>query len=212
METMLKRSEEIRRQAEAAGFAQPEKGFMEGRLEISSFGSGFTTEIGIRRDMELLDTEIRKFSEKLENWEYYNTLMVDDYFEAVQYLKVARLAVILLGAFIITICLVQIINTLQANIRLRRKELWLYDVVGMSPAQRLKMQLAEHGFSAIAALILAMIVSFLGSFGFIKGLLELGEFVYRWPWHVALLLSAAILGILFAVNLLELKRGQESGR
>ncbi|MCR5250869.1 MAG: ABC transporter permease [Lachnospiraceae bacterium] len=210
-ETMLAREEENRTQAQAHGFSQPERGMYRGQLEINAFGHGFDTEIGIRRDMELLNPKLQRFAQKLNNWDYSNKLdSGNDYFESVQYLKVVRMVVVILGTFIIIICMIQIINTLQANMRLRRKELWLYDVVGMSRSQRLKMQLVEHGFSALAALLLAMLISFLGSFGFIKGLLELGEdtYVYRWPWLVALLLSAAVFGILFLVNHLELNRSE----
>ena len=112
--------------------------------------------------------------------------------------------------------MIQMMNTLQADMRLRKKELWLYDVVGMDPADRFKMQLIEHGMVAAAAIIAGMIASFAVSFIFIKKLMVLDwkgqEFIYRWPWHIALLLSVGILGAMYIVNRIELKRSQRNGR
>ena len=211
METAAGLIEASREASEAAGFPQPEKGMYLNGIQVFAFGRGCNIQIGIRRDMELLDPGIRKLAAKLSGWEYYNRLWDtsgDGYFEAVQQMKVLRLVVMLLGGFIMTICLVQVINTLQANIRLRRKELWLYDVVGMSPAQRFKMQLMEHGMSAIAGMGLGMLASFVFSYVYIEKLLDWSGsgFEYRWPWSVALIMTAAVCGILFLVNHVELKR------
>ena len=207
-ETLLSRIEEIRSEAERTGFEIPGKGLYTQSPANYVVGASYYTEIGVRRDAELLDPEILKFSRKLENWEYLNRTDAIDYFEMVQELKVARMAVTILGVFIITICMVQIINTLQANMRLRRRELWLYTVVGMSPADRLKMQLVEHGLSALAALVFAMLTSFLFSFIVIKKLLDVegDSYSYRWPWPTALILTAMITAIILTVNLLEMKR------
>ena len=211
LQTVTERIEEIRRQTEAAGFELPEKGLYRCIICENAFGHGYQSYIAVRRDLELLDPELLRFAARYEGWYYYNCYDDTggmDYFEDIQSLRVARLVVVILGSFIITICMVQVINTLQANIRLRRKELWLYDVVGMSRAQRFKMQMLEHGMSAIAACILGMIGSFLFSFIFIKRILDWSGdgYVYRWPWVTALLLSAAIFGILFLVNHMEIKR------
>ncbi len=131
-------------------------------------------------------------------------------------MKPVKLIVVLAGGFIITVCMIQMMNTLQADMRLRKKELWLYDVVGMDPADRFKMQLIEHGMVAAAAIIAGMIASFAVSFIFIKKLMVLDwkgqEFIYRWPWHIALLLSVGILGVMYIVNRIELKRSQRNGR
>ncbi|MCR4642199.1 MAG: ABC transporter permease [Lachnospiraceae bacterium] len=209
MDSVLEEIAEIRKQAVAEGMEIPEKGLYQSGPMIYAVGSGYHAGIRIRRDLELLDTRIRDRSRELEGWSYENRVMTsDEYFESVKLLKTVRLVVTLLGVFIISICMVQIINTLQANMRLRRKELWLYSVVGMSPADRLKMQLVEHGLSAVLAIGLALLTSFLGSYILIKKLLDWSGdiYVYRWPWEVALLLTGLILGILYAVNMLELRR------
>ncbi|MCR5120232.1 MAG: ABC transporter permease, partial [Lachnospiraceae bacterium] len=107
---------------------------------------------------------------------------------------------------VITVCLVQIVNTLQAGMRMNRRELWLYEVVGMSRSQKLRMQLIEHGLSAVTAYCLGLLISFLFSYLFVEKLLELGGagFEYRWPLGVALVMGVILSALIIGVNLLEM--------
>ena len=214
VDTVLDRIERVRTEITAEGGRLPDKGLYSGsafELDIA-----FDACIGIRRDAEFLDGRIRKIAAEYTDWRYGDSTGSDEYYFAMKEMKPVKLIVVLAGGFIITVCMIQMMNTLQADMRLRKKELWLYDVVGMDPADRFKMQLIEHGMVAAAAIIAGMIASFAVSFIFIKKLMALDwkgqEFIYRWPWHIALLLSVGILGAMYIVNRIELKRSQRNGR
>ncbi len=165
----------------------------------------FTT--GIRRDMDILDYKIRDFAEK--NGLVYENQGGNDYFQLSNLLNVLTVICLIICGFILMVCLFQVINTLQADMRIRRKELWLYDVVGMEPKQKLKMMLLEHGLGVVIAVCLGAAVSCAGSHIFIQRFLisQMGnDYVYVWPVGTALLITALIFGTVTGVNLLEWKR------
>ena len=217
MEVFTHRYELIAREEEKRGAAIPADGglyYQTFPVRIS-YGNGPGVKIGIQRDTEVLDDEIMRFVGRNDwiyaHYNYYSYLMgkpIDyySYMEKVRQIRVIRMVVVILGAFIITVCMVQIVNTLQAGMRLHRRELWLYEVVGMSRNQQLKMQLIEYGMSAVTAFGLGMLISFLFSFLFVEKLLGLGGdgFEYRWPLGVALVMGVILSALIIGVNLLEM--------
>ena len=97
--------------------------------------------------------------------------------------------------------------------RIRRKELWLYDVVGMEPKQKLKMMLIEHGFGAVISVVTGALVSIGISYVFIKKLLIEGaenNYVYVWPVGAAVLIVVLILGTVAVANYKEWKDSMEN--
>ena len=164
---------------------------------------------GIRRDMDILDYSIRDFAEK--NGIVYENQGGYDYFQLSNMLNVLTVICLIVCGFILLVCLFQVLNTLQADMRIRRKELWLYDVVGMEPRQKLKMMLLEHGFGVAIAVCLGAAVSFIGSYIFIQRFLiiQMGnDYVYVWPVGPALLITALVFGTVIGVNLLQWKRAE----
>ena len=164
--------------------------------------------LAVARDMEILDDNLRGFGDSHGLW-YYNLYEMDgaDYFETVNMLNVYKVISTLLGSFILAICMTQILNTLQADMRIRRKELWLYDMVGMDPAQRIKMMLIEHGFGAVSSCIMGAVLSFIFCYIMLDRILNVdGSLVFSWPVITAVLIIAAILGIILMVNLFEVRR------
>ena len=129
-----------------------------------------------------------------------------DYFETINMLNVYKVIGTLLGSFILAICMTQILNTLQADMRIRRKELWLYDVVGMDPSQRIKMMLIEHGFGAATACLIGAVLSFIFCYIMLGVLNVDGDLIFSWPVVPALLITAAILGLILLVNYCEIRQ------
>ncbi|MCR5118194.1 MAG: FtsX-like permease family protein, partial [Lachnospiraceae bacterium] len=156
METLIRRYEQIAEAEEKAGAAVPEDSglYYFSTPVMMAYGETPSVRIGIRRDTEFLDDEIQRFvgdnGRISAQYYFYTYLMNTDmdyytYMRNVRKLRMLRMAVVILGGFVITVCLVQIVNTLQAGMRMNRRELWLYEVVGMSRSQKLRMQLIEHG-------------------------------------------------------------------
>ncbi|MBR5420647.1 MAG: ABC transporter permease, partial [Lachnospiraceae bacterium] len=199
-------TEQYRRIAQAEGMSGQTVRYS--MLDYRTYGGAFALSLAVDRPAEMLNERLRGLAERNGMW--YTNLFEEkgqDYFALANYLNVIKVACTLIGGFILLICLVQIINTLQADMRLRRKEMWLYDVVGMDPKQKALMLLLEHGFGAVTALLLGMLVSMVFSYLFIKKLLDVnGEYVWSWPVLPALLLFFGISGILLAVNAAELRK------
>ena len=178
-------------------------------VDVNDVLSCYCCETGVKRNMDILDGSLREFAEA--NGLKYENRYGDNYFEAANRLNVATLACMLVGIFILLICIIQVINTLQADMRVRRNELRLYDVVGMEPAQKLKMMLIEHGFGAGIAVLLGVVVSFTISYTIIKRFIIMRagtDHVFAWPVGAAILIIALIFGTVTGINLLEWKRAE----
>ena len=124
-------------------------------------------------------------------------------------LNVVTLVCVLVTGFIMLVCIFQLLNTLQADMRIRKRELWLYDAIGMDPLQKLKMMLIEHGFGVVFSALSGSIVSFLISYFVIKRLIisEAGaDYVFKWPLGAALTICILIFGIVAGANYIEWKR------
>ena len=217
METLIRRYEQIAEAEEKAGAAVPEDSglYYYSTPVMMAYGETPSVRIGIRRDTEFLDDEIQRFvgdNGRISAQYYFYTYLMNtdmDYFKYmtnVRKLRMLRMAVVILGGFVITVCLVQIVNTLQAGMRMNRRELWLYEVVGMSRSQKLRMQLIEHGLSAVTAYCLGLLMSFLFSYLFVEKLLELGGagFEYRYPIGIALIMGVVLSLLIVGINVLEM--------
>ena len=212
MDTMVKRAEEIIfYEKENGGFLSEDGRPLVDLLYSIAYGGTYNTEIGVKRKHpEKADTLIKDYADK-NGLTYYNNYSVwrgiEDYTEDLQYIKMAKVALALFGGFVILVCMVQIINSLQANMRVRNKEMWLYDVVGMDYSTKFKMVFIEYGLSAVLAFVLGCIASLIISFLTVKKLLDITDsFAYAWPVGIACFIGIAIFAALFGVIGIELKK------
>jgi hypothetical protein len=170
------------------------------------------SEIGIMKvHPEESDNLVHDYAKK-NNLHYFNVYtdlkgLNTDYADTLKFIKIAKVAATMFGGFVILVCLVQIINSLQANMRLRNKEMWLYDVVGMDKPTKFKMVFIEYGFSAVAAFILGCIASFIISILSVKKILDVTDsFTYVWPVGTAIIIGLAISLSLFSVIWIEINK------
>lgn len=183
-----------------------------GGLNQIVYGGYSRCEIGIMKiHPEKTDTYIRDYAIK-NNLHYMNVYtdlkgVSSNYTETLNYIKIAKVAATMFGGFVILVCLVQIINSLQANMRMRNKEMWLYDVVGMDKPTKFKMVFIEYGFSAVAAFIFGCIASFIISILSVKKILDVTDsFTYVWPVGTAIIIGLAISLSLFSVIWIEINK------
>ncbi len=209
METLCERVKAI---AAAEGISGSRNVYAFSRMTINSlYRALYLCETGVKRDMDILDHDLMNFAEK--NGLYYYNINDNSYFELSNTLNVLTVACLVICGFILLVCIFQVLNTLQADMRIRRKELWLYDVVGMEPKQKLKMMLIEHGFGAVISVVAGALVSIGISYVFIKKLITEGaenNYVYVWPVGAAVLIVALILGTVAVANYKEWKDSMET--
>lgn len=120
---------------------------------------------------------------------------IEQYQDMVHTMQIVKMISILFIVCIGLICMIQIYNTICSNLALRRKELWLYEVVGMSGWQKLKMLLLEHVSAAIAAVIAGYFLSWGLSWYFIEYILNEDGFV-QYSWSGMTTAVSGLLGIL----------------
>lgn len=119
---------------------------------------------------------------------------MNEYFDMLHTMKVIRTISVLIIASIALICMIEIYNTLCANIALRAKELWMYEVVGMSRWQEKWMLLLEHGAAAITAIPVGYLIARGSSRYFIEHIFNQdGSIQYIWSAPSVLLTGAVIL-------------------
>ena len=188
------------------------------RMSILSYNMSWSAQVAVKRAIEedFPDEELKRYAaaRKIQYQDLMEMVYGGGYAENLRMLKVTEVSVWLLSVFIIIVCMIQIINTLQANMRLRRRELWLYDVVGMEPKQKFKMLLIEHGLSAIVAMVTGMIASFAFSYWMLEGMLDVNETQeFVWPVGKGLVIGGMITVLILVVNLLEIRRAEkQNGR
>ena len=209
METLCERVEAV---AAAEGTSGSRNGYAFSSMTVNSlYRANYNCEIGFKRDMDIVDHDLMDFAEK--NGLYYYNINGESYFELSNSLNVLTVACLVIYGFILLVCIFQVLNTLQADMRIRRKELWLYDVVGMEPKQKLKMMLIEHGFGAVISAVTGTLVSIGISYVFIKKLITEGaenNYVYVWPVGAAVLIVVLILGTVAVANYKEWKDSMEN--
>lgn len=119
---------------------------------------------------------------------------MQEYLNMLHTMKVVRTISVLIIASITLICMIEIYNTLCANIALRGKELWMYEVVGMSRRQERWMLLLEHGAAAVTAIPVGYLIARMGSYYFIEHIFNQdGRIQYIWSASSVLLTGVVIL-------------------
>lgn len=200
--------------AEKTGAIRKKNGYDFTALFLSDYRFCYRCEVGVKRDMDILDDKLMLFAQV--NGLRYTCRYGRGYYEDVQQLNVITVAGGTVCTFILIVCLIQVINTLQADMRIRKRELWLYDVVGMEPAQKLKMMLIEHGFGVVVSALLGVVISLLLSYiVFQKWIIDAAGaegYVFAWQVGAAILIVFGMFGIIAAVNLLEWKRSMQDGK
>lgn len=132
---------------------------------------------------------------------YYSNLLdsvqnfdIQGYLDMIHTMEIARFIAILFVACITVICLIQIYNTLCANITIRRKELRLYELVGMGPKQMRKMLLLEHAVTSVLAVVIGYLLSWAVSWYFVEYLLnEDGSIQYVWSGPAVAALGVVVI-------------------
>lgn len=120
---------------------------------------------------------------------------IEEYQDMMHTMQIVKMISILFIVCVGLICMIQIYNTICSNLALRRKELWLYEVVGMSGRQRRRMLLLEHVSAAAVAIIVGYFLAWGLSWYFIEYILNQNGFVkYAWSGLIAAL--AGLMGIL----------------
>ena len=97
-------------------------------------------------------------------------------------------------ALITLITLFNIINTISNSTMLRKKEFAMFKSVGITPSGFNKMVVLESAFYGIKALVFALPISVLVSFGINKGLGE--EMI---PFEINWLMYLAVIGAVFVI-------------
>lgn len=116
---------------------------------------------------------------------------VQNYLDMLHTMGMVRVISVLFIVCIATICMIQLYNTLCANLAIRRKELRLYQLVGMGGRQMRKMLLLEHIAATVLAVIAGYFLAWAASWYFIEYLLnENGNVMYTWSG-----LKVAVMGI-----------------
>lgn len=177
--------------------------------ESMQMGNVWSWSIGVKRDpLDLQNKEVEKYCREQETGLDLTSCYIfegtdydiQEYLDMLKSLHIVRMIVIIIIICIGLICLIQIFNTICANIVLRRRELWLYGMVGMSRRQKYRMLLLEHGVVAVSAVIFGYLTAWGTSWYLIEYLLnQEGKIHYTWPWAAMLLVCA---GILFLVELI----------
>lgn len=167
-------------------------------------------EIGLTRDINKLNDAIRQYCEDKSAsgcFMHYTDEEADTVNHALLVLKVAKMAAAIIGGCIALISMIQIFNTVCAGMSLRRKELWLYQVTGMSPGQRRLMILLENNAAVLLAVLIGLLLSWGISWYFVEHLLNQDDFIqYVYPLGKNLLLALVLLGLTSIAGLL----GQKS--
>lgn len=213
MEILTRRVKEISEAEKEMGEPVNSEGMVyTNGMQGITYGSFLRSEIGVKRTRpEKVDTFIRNYAQKngLMYCNVYTDIkgMESDYADTFKVMKIIKVAAVMFGGFVILVCMIHIINSLQANMRLRKKEMWLYDVVGMSTKTKFGMLFIEYALSTIAAFVFGCIASFFVSFFSIKKLLDITDsFTYSWPFGVSIAIGAVLIIVLTGVIGLEIKR------
>lgn len=120
---------------------------------------------------------------------------IEQYQDMVHTMRIVKMIATLFIVFIGLICMIQIYNTICSNLALRKKELWLYEVVGMNRRQELKMLLLEHVSAAVAAIIVGYFLAWGLSWFFIEFILNEDGFV-QYAWSGMTTALSGLVGII----------------
>ncbi|MDE6851898.1 MAG: ABC transporter permease [Lachnospiraceae bacterium] len=161
--------------------------------------------VTVRRDPSVMQDEaLQRYCEDQAGYTmYYSNIFEDgaggeygiqDYLDMLHTMGIVRVISTLFIICIGIICMIQIYNTLCANIATRRKELQLYRLVGMGGRQMRRMLLLEHVAATVFAVITGYFLAWAASWYFIEYLLnENGNVLYTWSGPVVAVMGAGIV-------------------
>ncbi|MCH5267710.1 MAG: ABC transporter permease [Lachnospiraceae bacterium] len=179
-----------------------------------SGGFSWSWGIGLLRDVKEASDDLQEFAgDPFDDTktDYVLFAMGDlyDLAEMNEILHMVQTVGYAIAIFIGLICMIQIYNTVFANLSIREKELRLYRAVGMSRVQERKMILLEHGIVSASAIILAYISAGIASWFIVEKLINQdGSFQYEWNAVKMLVLC----GVIFIFTLLAGMGGLHHGR
>lgn len=180
---------------------QPDTTVLSDASQIDTKRFGFYWSIGLTRDIEKLDNSIQQYctreSTEERPMDFYSG--VDEYVDMLSTLRVAEVAALLVGGCIALISFIQIFNTVCASMCLRRKELWLYEVVGMSRSQERRMVVLENSVAAFLAVVVGYLLSWGISWYFVEYLLNQDEsiqYVYSAGKNMVLAVILFVLSVI----------------
>lgn len=190
-------------------------------------GSGIYWGIGFNRTVSRSGTDMAKYCRKLEEQGidvtvgYYdmdggfvedspvNGPPADTVAVYSQRLQAVQKSGLFVCIFIGIICLIQLYNTLEANMLMRRREHRLMRAVGMSRRQMGRMIRFECTFLCLFGALTGLGISGLGCWFVIEKILNMdGSIFFSWPWP-AVGASCVVVWILcIAVGHLAVRNGQ----
>lgn len=155
-------------------------------------------QVGIKRKLDDMDGSIGSYCQEhyTEEKPLYYFSDMEEVAGMMKALRTVRFAVKVISIFILGVCLLQILNTVRAGMFLRRKELWLYRVVGMTSRQERRMIVIENSSAVILATVLGVLVSWGISWYIVSYLLDqLGMICYIYPFIKSLALAVFLTGL-----------------
>lgn len=177
----------------------------------------------VKRDVEsLLDGALREYGEKQNHCSIYvgqslqkladdgTVFAIEEYQDMVHTMQIVKMISAVFVLCIGLICMIQIYNTVCSNLLIRRKELWLYEVVGMNRKQRLRMLLLEY----LSAVILAVILGYFLAWGLSWYIVELllnedGFIQYAWSGMVTAASGLCMLVLIYLVCMAGIRSSRE---
>lgn len=126
-----------------------------------------------------------------------------------QRLQAVQKAGLLVCIFIGLICLIQLYNTLEANMLMRRREHWLMCAVGMSRRQMGRMVRFECTFLCLLGVLTGLGISWLGCWFVIDMILNMdGSIFISWPWPAVGAACVIVWVLCITVGHLAVRNGQ----
>lgn len=128
--------------------------------------------IGVKRDINQLDDSLEKYCQGQEELYYSGGDFLEQYIDMLELFRVVRAVGLSVCVCIVTACLFQVFNLVSMNMALRQKELWLYEIVGMTLRQKIRMVLLENSLPGLIAIVLGIVFSYGLSWYFVDYLLN----------------------------------------
>lgn len=170
--------------------------------------------VGFVRDARKAKGDVAEYVKKLNDGSKYTTYtqvsLAEDWYNSEDYtdpltsnsrqLDLVRKSGLFVGGLILLICLLQIFNITSANMTMRRQELYLLKVTGMSRGQMQKMILLEKGITCMIGLLLGIALGYAMSHFMIASILsqdggiadDQGGIQYVWPIGKIFVVAAVV--------------------
>lgn len=176
--------------------------------------------IQVSRDPEvLLDGELEQYCNQQKYCQMHaefhyedeeGDFSIESYQEMIHTMQITQMISTLFIICIALICMVQVYNTICSNLTIRKKELWLYEAVGMSRRQELRMLLLEHASATFAAVVVGYLLAWGISWYFISYLLDQdGSIQYTWSGWTVVLSGIFIIVMICLVCMAGIRRSKK---